>query len=125
MKDVARGIVNAIKQGEIGEAYIMGHQNLTYREMFDLIAATLQVKAPGPVLPRAVIVLSGLFGSIWSNLTGKRPQITYAMARISCSEQYYTAAKAIEHLDLPQSPLETAIRESFEWMQQNGVLDRD
>jgi dihydroflavonol-4-reductase len=124
VKDVVQGIVSAIEQGEIGEAYIMGHQNLTYREMFNLMASTLQVQPPGAVLPKPVIILSGLFGSLWGKLSRKRPQITYAMARISCSDQYYSAAKAIEKLDLPQSPLDTAIRESFEWMQQHGVIDR-
>lgn len=125
VKDVVQGIVSAIRQGEIGEAYIMGHQNLTYREMFNLIASTLGVKAPGMVLPKAVLILSGLFSSLWGRITGRRPQITYAMARISCSDQYYSAEKAIEKLNLPQSPLEVAIRESFEWMQRQGVLDRD
>jgi dihydroflavonol-4-reductase len=123
-KDVAQGIVSAIRQGEIGEAYIMGHQNLSYREMFNLIASTLEVKAPGVVLPKAVLILSGLFSSLWGNMSGKHPQITYAMARIACSDQYYSAGKAIAKLGLPQSPLDTAILESFEWMQQNGVIDR-
>ncbi|UCH10118.1 MAG: NAD-dependent epimerase/dehydratase family protein [Fidelibacterota bacterium] len=125
VKDVAKGIVSAIERGKIGEAYIMGHENLTYQEMFNLIASTLQVKGPRGALPKAVIITSALVSSLVKKMLGRQPQLTYALARISCCDQYYSAAKAIDKLNLPQSSLRTAIQESFEWMEQHGVLDRN
>jgi hypothetical protein len=48
------------------------------------------------------------------------------MAKISCSNFYYTAAKAVRELQLPQTPVELAIEEAHDWFLENGyVYDRN
>lgn len=123
VKDAAEAIANSVTSGEIGEAYILGHSNLNYQEAFDLIGKTIGAKSPTFRIPKWLIHFVGLLGSAWGNLSGRKPMISYPMARISCHEHYYNPAKAISILKLPQTPIHIAIQESFDWMKKAGIID--
>ncbi len=124
VKDVAHAVVNALTMGRVGECYICGHRNLNYKEAFRLIAQTIGVKTPSIPIPGAVSKAFGALGTWYGRLSGTAPTVSSAIARISADEHYFSAAKAIRELQLPQSDLRIAIRESFEWMRDHGVLDR-
>lgn len=121
VKDVAKAIVNGLKRGSVGESYIGGHLNLNYKEAFSMIAEVVGVKAPALYVPSFASRLYGGIGSTVSKLTNKAPVVSLAMAKISTDEHYFTAAKAVEELGLPQTDVREAIRESYEWMMANGV----
>lgn len=122
VKDAAIAIANALTQGRTGECHILGNENLSYKEAFKKIATTIGAKVPSMPLPRFAANLYGRFGSMMGNITGKAPVVSYPLARIAGHEHYYSAAKAIRELGLPQTPIETGIRESFEWLKENGYL---
>lgn len=46
VKDVCVGIINALTFGRVGECYILGNQNLSYNELFTLIAKVTGSKPP-------------------------------------------------------------------------------
>jgi dihydroflavonol-4-reductase len=124
VKDVARAIVNALSMGRIGEAYILGHENLSYKEAFEKIAKTIGVKAPSFASPDFIIKAFGLFSEWWANISGKRPSVSYPLARLACENHYFSSAKAIKELQLPQTPIEVGIKEAFDWLKGNGYLDK-
>ena len=121
VNDVAIAICNALTMGQVGECYIAGHQNMNYQEAFTTIANTIGVKPPSIPIPAFASKLYGAIGSLFGQLTGKAPTVSLPMARISTDEHYFSAQKAIKELHLPQTPIEQAIRESFDWMKANGV----
>jgi len=121
--DVAKGICNAFEKGRIGECYIMGNKNLSYKDAFALIADATQVKQPGMLVPDFLVKFIGLCGSIYSAFTGKKPKISLPMARASCDGHYFSAAKAVAELDLPQTSLEIAIADTVSWFRENGYLE--
>lgn len=121
-KDAAVAIANALTKGSVGECYILGNENLSYREIFTKISNTIGVKPPSLAIPSVFAKLYGRIGSIIGNVTGNAPAISYPLARISADEHYYNPAKARTELGLPQTPVETGIRESFEWLKENGYL---
>lgn len=121
-KDAAVAIANALTKGRVGECYILGSENLSYREIFTKISRTIGVKPPSLAIPSVFAKVYGRIGSIVGNVTGKAPAISYPLARISADEHYYSPTKARTELDLPQTPVETGIRESFDWLKENGYL---
>ena len=122
VKDAATGVANALTQGEIGECYILGNINLTYKEIFTKIARVTGAKPPKIALPSWIVVLFGWFNSLIAKLTGKAPTVSYEMARISNDKHFFTAKKAVEHLHLPQNPIEEGIKECFDWLKEHGYL---
>lgn len=121
-KDAAFAIANALTKGRIGECYILGNQNLSYKEAFGKIAATIGVKSPGISIPSAFAKIYGLIGSLLGKISGKAPAISYPLSQIACDEHYFSAAKAVKELELPQTPIEVGIKDCFEWLKENGYL---
>lgn len=73
-------------------------------------------------MPRFAIIAYGIFCSMISAITGKAPSITYRMSQISCDGHYYSPAKAINELMLPQTPVSVAIEEAYEWFKNNNKI---
>ena len=121
-KDAAKGISSALEKGKIGECYIIGNQNLSYKEAFGKIATVLGKKPPKRKLPKLGILVYGRIGSLLGSLTGKKPKVSYPMAKIACDGHYFSSEKAVRELGLPQTPIEEGILESFNWLKSNGYL---
>lgn len=122
VRDVAAGMVLAAEKGRRGECYILGGTNMTYREFFRIVAEKVDVPAPRIPAPRLLVESIGLAGSAYGALTGKRPLLSREVAINSCNDSYYSAEKAIRELGMPQTPVETAVADSAEWMTANGLM---
>jgi len=122
VQDVVAGIISAIEKGRAGECYILGHQNLSYREFFEIAAGIMGRKRIRLLLPKWLAIGYGYANVVWSRAAGKAPALSHHMARAASETQYYSPAKAIRELNLPQTPIETAIRETLDWFQRQGML---
>lgn len=124
-RDVAAAACNALKMGRVGESYIAGHQNLTYAELFQLIAQTLKAKPPRFQIPSPLVLAYGRLHSFLAPMFGYSPMISLPIARISCDGQYFSPAKAVAELQIPQTPLEVTIRDAYHWLEryQSGLSD--
>lgn len=123
VRDVVAGIVNALEYGRDGEAYIFGNRNLNYKDVFELMADVMHIDPPGLYVPDFAIKIFGAFNSAAAWLTDKAPTISYEMTRVACAGFYYSAQKAVDELDLPQTPLETAVADAMNWFLENGYIE--
>ena len=124
VKDVATAACNALSMGRSGECYIMANENLTYKAFNQMVADELNVKPPRLFIPKPFILAYGLISEAIAFVTSKPPLVSYTVARLGNETNYYTAAKAVKELDLPQTPIRIAIREAFDWFKENGYLDK-
>lgn len=124
VKDAAVAIVNSITLGQIGECYILGNHNLSYKEAFELIGETIGVNAPKISLPSRIVKLYGVFNSWYAKFTGKVPSVTKELALLSCEHQCYSGEKARQQLQMPNTDLRIAVKECFEWFQKNGYTSK-
>jgi dihydroflavonol-4-reductase len=113
--DVAVATVNALTQGRVGESYILGNENLSYREAFELIAGCLGVRAPRWPIPAGLAAIYGQLCDVKTWLTGRPAQLNAAMAAVANDGHYFTAEKARAELALPQTPITQAVVEAFDW----------
>ena len=120
-RDVAVAAFNAIEKGRLGESYIAGNINLDYKELFSIIGETLGVKPPTLAMPSGLMLFYGRLNSFLAGIFSFKPGVTKEVAKISLDGQYFTPAKAVKELDMPQTPIEVAIKEAFDWMDKNGV----
>lgn len=122
VKDVAQAIVNAVHKGRIGECYILGSTNLSYKEMFGKIASIFDVKPPSLGIPGFAVLIYGRVLSIIGKMSGKEPVISYPLALISNEYHYYSSRKAVDELDMPQTDIEFAITQAVEWFKEQKYL---
>lgn len=124
VKDAATAIANAVTMGRIGECYILGNVNLTYKEAFELIADTIGAKAPKRRLSNFMVKSYGSINSSLAKIFKFYPSVTKELATISCEIHYYSPEKARKELGLPQTPLKVAVKECFDWLDQNGYTKK-
>lgn len=124
VRDVAAGMIAALEKSRPGECYILGHRNMDMKEFFTAVARVAGFQPPKYKIPREAMLLSGLAGSAFGAVSGRQPEITLEMARSSCIGCYYSAGKAVLELGLPQTPVETAIEDSYRWLKDNGYIGR-
>ena len=121
-RDVAVAAVNGLTKGRVGEIYIAGNENLSYKEVFEKMGDIAGVKPPALPMPSFVLLAVGRLGSFFGRLFGFQPKITLPMARVACDGQYFSAEKARRELDMPATPIEEAIEEAINWMKEEGML---
>lgn len=124
VKDAAVAIANALTMGERGECYILGNFSLSYKEAFELIAASIGVPAPKFTIPVPLVMLFGMFNSWIGKISGKIPTVSKEMARLSCEDHCYSGKKAREKLRMPSTPLDVAVKECFRWFEENGYTKK-
>jgi len=123
VNDVATAIVNAINKGRIGECYILGNKNLNYKEAFTLIANTVGVKPPQIKLPAYLAKTYGALSTGIAKIFKTTPTVSYNMVKIACDGHYFSVEKAIKELDLPQTPIEFAVKEAYNWFIENKYIN--
>lgn len=125
VRDVAAGILNAIYMGRIGECYILGHQNLTYKEFFEKVINIASIKTIKFKIPSFLLKTFGISGSFCERLFQKgSPLANYSNSRLLCLGNYYSAEKAVNELNLPQTPIEYAIFDALDWFKANGYINK-
>jgi dihydroflavonol-4-reductase len=122
VKDVATAMANAITMGRIGECYIAGNVNMGYKEAFELISNTINVKAPKRKLSSFAVITYGALNTFFARLFNYYPAVTKELAIISTENHFYSVEKARKELLLPQTPIDVAIQECYDWFKENGYL---
>jgi len=123
--DVARAMITALEKGKTGETYLLGGENATYRDFFSQVAKIAGVSSPRYVLPERVLLFMGTLATHAGRLLKKKLKFNRDLARFSLVGAYYSSAKAVSELEMPQTPLETGIEESIRALQEYGHLDLD
>ncbi len=124
VNDVATAIVNAIDKGRIGECYILGNKNMNYKEAFTLMANTVGVKPPKIKLPAFLAKTYGALSTAIAKTFGTTPTVSYNMAKIACDGHYFSVEKAVKELGLPQTSIEFAVKEAYDWFIENGYIKK-
>ncbi|MEW6455413.1 MAG: NAD-dependent epimerase/dehydratase family protein [Acidobacteriota bacterium] len=122
VKDVARGHVLALKQGRIGERYILGNKNMTTKEFLFLVSQLAGVKPPKIKIPYRISLLAGYLSETVAFLLKKRPFIPLSGIYLNRFSSYMNSSKAIKELGFPQSPLEDAIKRAIKWYYHIGYI---
>ena len=122
VRDVATATVNALTMGRVGESYILGHENLSYREAFARLARVLGVAAPRWPIPAGLAVGYGRFSELLGHWRGRPAQLNAAMAAVANDGHYFSAAKARAELALPQTSIDQAAAEALAWFRAHGYV---
>jgi dihydroflavonol-4-reductase len=122
VRDVAIGHILAAEKGEIGQRYILGHAagNWTMKKALDVLSEITGLPVPTMKIPYCVALLAAHVNERIANFTGHPPKAPLAGVRMSKYKMWFSPAKAIRALGLPQTPPEQALIDSVEWFRANG-----
>jgi dihydroflavonol-4-reductase len=124
VRDVAVGHIRAAEKGRPGERYILGNAegNWTMKESFGVLEEITGITAPRVRIPYGVAWAAACVSETVSHFTGNPPKAPLAGVRMARYKMFYSPAKAIRELGLPQTPPKQALSDAVEWFRGNGYV---
>jgi len=114
VSDAAVATVNAIMDGVSGSRYLLTGENASIRDFYALQKAEMGYRQCLLVLPGFLVSMAGFLGDMLRALH-IRTQLSSVNVRQLMVREYYSNDRARRDLQLPQTPLATAVRQFFEW----------
>lgn len=111
VEDVAEGVTSAMAQGRRGKRYILGGDNLGYRELARRTADALGVTRRYLAIPGLVTGITARWSELWSRLSGGRPRLGYAVHFCANRFQFYDWSRARQELEYRPRGFEAILRE--------------
>jgi dihydroflavonol-4-reductase len=122
VRDVARGMIAAWQKGRRGERYILAGHDMTYRAIFEKIAALAGVKPPRLPAPKLVARLVGAWGDL-VEARGGEPVVNSTQVRYAYTDRFrFASTKAKTELGYTYGPVERAISDALDWFRAKHML---
>jgi dihydroflavonol-4-reductase len=125
VRDVAAGHILAAEKGKIGERYILGHAegNWTLKEVLEVLESLTGIPAPKVRIPYWVALATAHVNEGLSSFTGKPPMAVLAGVKMARHKMYFSPAKAIRELGLPQTDPKQALADAVAWFSEHGYVN--
>jgi dihydroflavonol-4-reductase len=120
--DVAAGHLLAYERGNAGERYILGGQDMSLREILEMIARIEGRSPPRVRLPYAVVLPVAYVAEGFAMLSGRGGRITLEGVRMSRKKMFFSSAKAMRELGYRWRPPLQAFEDAIRWFRDNGLL---
>lgn len=120
--DVAAGHLLALQRGGIGENYILGGQDVAFRDMMGEIAELVGRAAPRIGLPRIPLFPLAYAAEAAARLTGKEPFVTVDALKMAKYRMFFSSAKAERELGYGARPYRQALVDALAWFRMAGYL---
>jgi dihydroflavonol-4-reductase len=121
VKDVARGHLLAEEKGQIGEKYILGHENLSLSQIFHLLGDLTGLPAPKVKLPYWPVLAMAYVDEFFATYIRRRPpRMPVAAIRMAKKYMYFDNRKTLQYLELTFTPVRQALTDAVEWFRSHG-----
>jgi dihydroflavonol-4-reductase len=120
VEDVARGHVLAADRGRVGERYLLGGQNMTFKGLLDTLAKVSGRSAPRLRLPWRVAMAIGFADQVLAGLREREPRIPFDGVRMARHSMWVNCAKAQQELGFAPGPIDLALQRAVDWYRQHG-----
>lgn len=121
--DVARGAILAMEKGRNGERYILAGDNITVKQLFDLMAELTGLKAPSLRLPVPAIRVLATGLELASKVTGARPLLDRSQVdEFAGKYAYFDNSKAERELGYTHLSARDTVRRTLAWIVERGMV---
>lgn len=116
VEDVAEGMILAMARGKSGERYLLGGENLSYREFFRKVGNISGKNYTMIPVPTPIVIFFARCMTLFARITGTTPALTSGWARKYLYNWPCTSAKAQDHLGYAPLPVDVGIRKTLDWL---------
>jgi dihydroflavonol-4-reductase len=123
--DVAAGHLLAAERGQVGRRYILGGENLTFKQMLDILAEAAGRPPVRLRIPHRLALAWSYVDVALARLNpGHQPTATPTKVRLSMRYEFFDPARAVRELGLPQTPAREPLRKAVNWYRANGYAPK-
>lgn len=122
--DVARGHLQALERGRVGERYILGGENMTLREILVAISRLTGRAPPRVRLPHAALLPLAAVSEMFARATGRANRVSIESVRMARKHMYFSSDKAVRELGYSWRAPGGALEDAVLWFREQGMLGR-
>lgn len=123
VRDVADGMVRAMQHGRPGRRYLLGHENLSIREVFRWLAQLTGLPEPRWRVPYALALTAAYVSEFVADVyTHRPPAATVTGVKLTRRRMHFDARRSLTELGLQPRPVRQALAEAVAWFGEVGWL---
>jgi dihydroflavonol-4-reductase len=122
VEDCAAGHLLVAKRGKQGERYLLGAENLSLKQVLDMLAKITGLPAPWLKIPHGLALAVAYASTAFSRLTGREPGIPVEGVKIARHLMYVDCARARRELGFKPGPVAGALERAVRWYETNGYV---
>jgi dihydroflavonol-4-reductase len=115
VEDVAHGHILGAMKGRSGERYILGSENLLWKDVHGMISEICGQQGPLLTASHTSVFLTGVAQEIISGFTHRRPLVTRTQAKMVGRYYWYSSERAAE-LGYKPMPSRQALVKAISWL---------
>jgi dihydroflavonol-4-reductase len=123
VRDVAEGMVRAMEHGRPGKRYLLGHENLSIRKVFGLLARLTGLPEPHRRVPYPVALAAGYISEwVADVITHRPPAATVTGVKLTRRRMHFDARRSLAELGLQPRPISESLADAVTWFGEVGWL---
>jgi dihydroflavonol-4-reductase len=117
-------MVRAMRVGKPGRRYLLGHENLSIREVFGLLADLTDLPRPRWRVPYAVALTAAYVSEFVADVyTHQPPAATVTGVKLTRRRMHFDAHRSLEELGLKPRPVTQSLADAVAWFRGMGWLN--
>lgn len=120
--EVARAHVAAAERGRRGENYLLGGTDASFHELVRVIGEVTGRPVPSRPTPAWLLRAAARIRTLVAAVTGRHPALTPETVGLVTREMQCDSGKAMRELGYRAVPLSAMVRESYDWLRQEGFI---
>lgn len=125
VRDVAEGHLLALRRGKPGERYILGGQNMSFKEILEALSRIAGLPSPRLRVPYGIAWCAGVVNGALAQVTGHPPRVPLDGVRMARYKMYVSSAKAESELGYRPGPVGGALERAVKWFREQGMANLD
>jgi len=122
-RDVATGMIAAMRKGRPGRRYLLGGQNLELADWLAVLGAQVGRCPPRWTLPYAAALAVAWSSETWArHVTHRMPMATLTGVRLTRRSMFFDPSASLAELGLAPRPVEESARDAVAWYRALGWL---
>ncbi len=121
VRDVAEGMIRAMEVGRPGRRYLLGHENVSIKQVFDALADLTGLPKPDRRVPYPV-ALTAAYVSEWISdvITHRPPAATVTGVKLARRRMHFEARQSLAELGLHPRPIRQSLADALAWFRSVG-----
>jgi dihydroflavonol-4-reductase len=122
-RDVATGMMLAMKKGRTGIRYLLGAENIRLSDWLTILGEEAGQPVPRWKVPYALALVAAWFSERWADwVSGKIPLATITGVRLTRRNMFFDPSASLKELGLHPRPIREAARDAVAWYRSQGWL---
>ena len=121
VRDVALGMVRALEHGKTCRRYLLGHENVSIREIFRRLSKLTGIPEPGWKVPYPLALTVAYLGEFFADIATRRsPAATVTGVKLTRRTMHFDARQSLEELKLVPRPIVESLADAVSWFREQG-----